>query len=278
MKRAGKIVVSTALAASMCLSLTGCSKAAKECKELGTEFIENSFEREIEDMADVCSDDDEALSLLAPYGVDSDAINLLLERATVTAGKASVKKDGGTVVYTITLPDYDAALAEDPEDIDEFEDILDDLSDTVDIEITLEFVNKRDNWVIDNYEDFIEDFYEELYDIDFGFQSEYEDWVDHENWWSSDNGIYSSGRSYIDLDITIVDEHYGDEMTFTWKCFKDGTLIYTSGTLQDYGFLEQYCYASETSLNSDYFPSGSYTITLYDANGVEFYSSTCTVR
>ncbi len=278
MKKAAKVAVSTALVASMCLGMTGCSKAAKECTELGTEFIENSFAREIEDMADVCSDDDEALELLAPYGVESEAIDLLLDRATVTAGKASVKKDGGTVLFTISLPDYESALDEDPEDIDEFEDLLDDAEGTVDIEITLEFVNKRDNWLIDNYEDFIEDFYEELYDIDFGFQSEYEGWVNYENWWGASDGVYSGDRYYIDLDLTIVDEHYDEDMTFTWKCFKDGTLIYTSGTETDYGFLEQYCYAEDTSLGAEYFPSGNYTITMYDSNGVEFYSSTCTVQ
>ncbi|MBR1797842.1 MAG: hypothetical protein IJ757_07540 [Clostridiales bacterium] len=278
MKKTAKIAVSTVLVASMCIGMTGCSKAAKECKELGTEFIENAIDREVEDMADVCSDDDEALELLAPYAVENEAIDLLLERATVTAGKASVKKDGGTVVYTITLPDYEAALDEDPEDIDEFEDLLDDVSDTIDIEITLEFINKRDNWLIDNYEDFVEDFYEELYDIDFGFQSEYEGWVDHDNWWGATNNEYTGDRYYIDLDVSIVSDHYSDDMTFTWRCYKDGSLIYTSGTISDYGFLEQYCYADETSLNVEYFPAGSYTIALYDSNGVEFWSSTCTVR
>ncbi|MCR5592367.1 MAG: hypothetical protein K6F79_01280 [Saccharofermentans sp.] len=93
-------------------------------------------------MAELCEDEDDALAALNPYASDNDPIDAILERASVTAGKASFKKDGGSVVFTITLPDYDAALDDDPEDIDEFEDALDQ-ADTIDIEVTLEFVNKK---------------------------------------------------------------------------------------------------------------------------------------
>lgn len=278
MKRVEKTLVASVLVASMCISLTGCSAGAKECKELGTEFLEAALGREVEDMADLCSDDDEAIELFAPYEAGYDPVDLILERAEISAGKASFKGDEGSIIFTISLPDYEAAIDEEPDDLDEFEDLLDDSEDTIDLEITLEFVKDKDDWLIDNYEDFVEDFYEELYDIDFGFQSEYEGWVDHDNWWGSDSGVYTGDRSYIDLDVTIIDDLYWEDMTFSWQCFMDGTLIYTSGTISDYGFLEQYCYASETSLGTDYFPAGTYTITLYDSNGVEFWSSTCEVR
>lgn len=277
MKKSSRIVISSVLIASMCIGLTGC-KSAKFCKEAGEGFIAAVLDKDLSDITDYCTDDDEAAVLFAPYMNDNDPVDLLLERAEVKAGKASVKKDSGSVVFTITLPDYDAVLDEDPEDIDEFEDLLDEMTDTIDMEVTLEFKNKRDEWLVDNYDEFIEDFLEELYDIDFGFQSEYEGWIDHDNWWGASDGVYTGDRSYIDLDVTIIDEHYGDDMTFTWKCFKDGTLIYTSGTVNDYGFLEQYCYCEQSSIGSYYFPAGTYTITLYDSNGVEFHSSTCTVR
>jgi len=275
MKKACKTIIASAIIASMALSTTGCSKGAKECKEAGTQFLEAALEREIEDMAELCEDEDDALRALAPYAASYDPVDAILERATIEAGKASVKKDEGTVVFTITLPDYDAALDEDPDDVDDFEDALDEAG-TIEIEITLEFVNKRDNWVIDNAEDFVEDFYEELYDIDFGFTSEYDGWVNSENWWGADGSVYSSGRSYLDLDLNIVDEHYYDDMEYYFQVYQDGSLLYTSRDYNDYGFLEHYCYAEDCGLDS--FPSGSYTFVLYDSNGVEFYRSTCTVQ
>lgn len=276
MKKASKVLIASTLVASMALSMTGCSAAAKECKEIGTEFIEAAFDREIEDMAELCEDEDDALTALAAYAADYDPVNAILDRATVEAGKASVKKDGGEVVFVITVPDYDAALDGDPEDCDEFEDLLDE-ADTIEIEVTLEFVNKRDNWVINNVEDFVEDFYEELYGIDFGFESIYEGWIASENWWGADGTVYGSGRSYLDLDLNITGDHYYDDMEYYFVVYKDGTLIFTSRDYNDYGFLENYCYAEDTNLGSS-FPSGSYTFVLYDQNDVEFYRSTCTVQ
>lgn len=275
MKKASKTLIAATLIASMALGTTGCSKGAKECKEAGTEFLEAALEREVEDMAELCEDEDDALLALAPYAASYDPVDAILERATIEAGKASVKKDEGTVVFTITLPDYDAALDEDPDDLDDFEDALD-AAGTIELEITLEFVNKRDNWVIDNVEDFVEDFYEELYDIDFGFTSEYDGWIDHENWWGADGTVYSTGRSYLDLDLSVCDDHYYDDMEYYFQVYQDGSLLYTSRDYNDYGFLENYCYAEDCGLGS--FPSGSYTFVLYDSNGVEFYRSTCTVQ
>ncbi len=225
MKKTGKTLVASVLIVSMCLSMSGCSKAAKECKEMGTEFIELAFSREIDDMADLCEDDDEALAAFAPYASEYDSVDALLDRATVEAGKADFKKDNGSVVFTITLPDYDAALDEEPEDCDEFEDLLDE-ADTVEIEVTLEFVNKRDKWYIDNFDDFVEDFYEELYDIDFGFESEYEGWIATENWWGADGSVYSGSRYYLDLDLNIVSDYYSNEMRYYFVVYK--TVILSS--------------------------------------------------
>lgn len=276
MKKAGKTLVASVLIASMCLSMSGCSKAAKECKEMGTQFIELAFDREIDDMADLCEDDDEALAAFAPYASDYDPVDALLDRATVEAGKADFKKDNGSVVFTITLPDYDAALDEEPEDCDEFEELLDEAG-TVEIEVTLEFVNKRDKWYIDNFDDFVEDFYEELYDIDFGFESEYEGWIATENWWGADGSVYSGSRYYLDLDLNIVSEYYSNEMRYYFVVYKDGNLIFTSNIYTDSGFLENYCYAEDCNFG-EYFPTGAYTFVLYDSNDVEFYRSTCTVE
>lgn len=278
MKNVSKTLAASVLAVSMCIGLTGCFGASKKCKEAGLEFMDLALGKEVEDMADMCTDDDEALACFGPYAADNEAVDLLLERATVEYTSNS-KKDGKiTIVYTVTLPDYDAAIDEDPEDIDEFEDLLDEVEGTVEIEVSLVFTEKRDEWLIDNYDDFVEDFYDELYGIDFGFQSEYEGWVATENWWGADGTVYSGDRYYLDLDLNITNEHYNDQMVYTFKVFCGGNLIYTSSSITDSGFLENYCYNDDTSLGVEYFPAGSYTFVLYDSNGVEFYSSTCTVE
>lgn len=278
MKKVIKSLIASCLVASMCMGMTGCMGASKKCKEAGLEFIQLAFDKEFEDMADMCSDDDEALEYFAPYDGEYEPVDMLLERATVEYSSNS-KKDGKvTVVFNVEVPDYDAVLDEDPEDIDDYEDLLDETTDTVSFEVSLVFVEKKDEWLVDNYDDFVEDLYGELYGIDFGFQSEYDGWVASENWWGADGTVYSANRSYLDLDLTMTDEHYYDDVVYTFQVYKSGSLIYTSNTITDYGFLENYCYCENTNLGSEFFPSGAYTFVLYDAQGVEFYTSTCTVQ
>ena len=104
------------------------------------------IERDAEDMAELCSDEDEAVAIFTPYCGDMEAVEAVLSRATFEAGKPACKtKDKkGEIEYTITLPDYESCLDEDPEDVDELEDLLDDTKDTIEMKVTLEFKLKKD--------------------------------------------------------------------------------------------------------------------------------------
>ena len=276
MKKATKVFTSLILVGSMCMSLTSCFGASKAVKEAATEFMEAALERDIDDMADLCTDDDEAYMYLGAYVTEFDPVDALLERAEFSIGKITVKKDKATAEVTVTFPDYEAALDGDPEDVDEFEALLDDQKKTVDITFELDLKEKKDEWLVDSPEDFAEDFYGELYDIDFGFCSEYEGWVDHHNWYGSDNDVYSSSRSSLNLEIYMSDEHYSETVNFYFSVLHDGSVIYNSGNRTDSGFIDNYCYQSDVGVNN--WESGSYTFVFYDSNDVEFYRATCSVN
>lgn len=278
MKKVCKTLLATAVVASMSLCVTGCFGAAKELKQLSEQFVEAAIAKEFDDMADLCEDDDDAEIMLSPYDNDFDPVDAILERATYSIGKAEVKKDEGSVVVTITIPDYDSVIG-DADDADDFEDALDD-ADTIDIEVTLEFEKDGDDWVITNLDDFLADFYGEFYSEDFEFESDYEGWVASENWWASDNGTYSSSTSYFDLDLNIASEYYYEDMSYSFRVYdSDGVLVFVKENITDYGFLENYAYFSDSGCAYlDSYPSGTYTFVLYDSNDAEFYRSSCSVR
>ena len=290
MKKTTKTVISSLLALSVMAGATGCSlfdKAAKECQEVGDEFVKAALEREISDMIDLCEDEDDATAALGQYEAEDEAIDLILEKAEFEAGKAECKtKDGkGKIDYTITLPDYDAALDEEPEDVDDFEDCLAEVEDTVEINVTLEFkLNKKDKWQISNPDEFAEDFFGELDEIDFPFGSDYEDMIDYVDWWWDDgNGTYTDTSS-IELDIIPKTEYqsYDVMWEFYYEVYNEGgtNLIYTSTNKTDSGaYIEAYFYYYDVSEWSDmwYMPADTYKIVFYDLDGHEIAEDTCTV-
>ena len=282
MKRNVKCVVSTVLTASMVMSVASCSlfdKAGKLCTEVGDEFMKAALERDLEDMVDLCSDEDDATEALEVYTFDNDPVQALLDRASFEAGKPECKtKDKkGKIVYTVTLPDYDAALDEDPEDVDEFEDILDDIKDTVEIEVTLEFkLDKKDNWVIDNPEDVAEDLFAELFDVNYGFESYLTAHIDHGYFYGASNDVYTNVGT---LDYDLYFDTY-DDFDYSFDVVYNGSVIFTeSGS--DYGSVWCYCSYYETSIydsGNSYFPAGNYTYNIYDGDGALIVSATVTVE
>lgn len=280
MNKKVKATVSCMLIASMAVGSTACSKAAKECKELGTEFIECALDREIEDMIDMCEDEDEATDALSMYASENDAIDALLERATIKPGKVTVKKDEATAAFTIEFPDWDAALDEDPDDVDEFEDILDEIKETVTIEVSIEFEqNKKGKWEVVNPDDFAEDFFEELYDIDFPFSSPLIEHISYTRWYyyddttSSGMVIYDSTSDEINLDIGFDDDSYNRQVYY--KVYKDGRLVFTSEMGHRMGYFHYY---DDNDSSNGYVSSGNYTIEFLDQDGRVIYSDSCIVQ
>ena len=276
MKKVTKAVVSAVLATSMMFGMTSCSlfdKAGKQCKEVGDEFMKALIERDAEDMAELCSDEDEAVAIFTPYCGDMEAVEAVLSRATFEAGKPACKtKDKkGEIEYTITLPDYESCLDEDPEDVDELEDLLDDTKDTIEIKVTLEFKLKKDDWLIDNAEDIAEDVFEEILDTDWGFESPLVGMIDHYYFYGSDEGFYDSPYC-LDLDIYFT-QSVNEDVSF--DVVYNGNVVYSERTYAgNYAFC--YCYSDELEGMSD-FEDGEYTYNVYDSNGALICSATCSV-
>ena len=103
MKKATKVFTSLILVGSMCMSLTSCFGASKAVKEAATEFMEAALERDIDDMADLCTDDDEAYMYLGAYVTEFDPVDALLERAEFSIGKITVKKGTRKGLYTLKV-------------------------------------------------------------------------------------------------------------------------------------------------------------------------------
>lgn len=287
-----KKVVSTILVASMAMaSMSGCSlfdKANKECLALGDEFMDAVLSCDADDIAELTVDEDEALDILADYSLDSEFLVAVLDNATFEAGSknCSTKKGEGEIEYTITIPDYEEALDEDPEDMDELIDLLEDV-DTIEITTTIEFeLGKKDKWYVSNIEDILDDVMGDILDTDLPFAN-YEDLIDYVNWYWTDSGsdtYYSTWNSMVELDIWTTDEGAMEAPSWNlrYDVYYNGNRIiensdnyYVSSTGS---YIETYCDAEDVP-GFDYngMPVGTYRIVIMDNNGIVLADSTCNV-
>lgn len=159
------------LSVSMCLGLVGCSKDARECKANGKAFMEAALACDFDEMCDYC--DDEAQRFVrgtkdmheATYrNISRDMINVLED--ILSEGKVKVDSvDEGssriTVTYIVTIPDPDEILDAVQDGMD-FDETIDEVSDTADYEVELIFVNRHNEWLIADIEEYV-DFYTEIY-------------------------------------------------------------------------------------------------------------------
>ncbi len=288
-----KKVISTILVASMAMaSMAGCSlfdKANKECLAVGDDFIDAVLSCDADDIAELTDDEDDALEILADYALDSEFLVAVLENATFEAGSknCSTKKGEGEIEYTITIPDYEEALDEDPEDMDELIDLLEDV-DTIEITTTVEFeLGKKDKWYVTNIEDVLDDIMGDILDTDLPFAN-YDDLIDYIHWYYTDSGddtYYSSWNSMVELDIWTTEE--GAQEAPNWDLHYD---VYYNGNRIIEGsediyvsmtgsYIETYCYAEDVPGGSSSYgmPVGNYRIVIMDNNGIVLADSTCNV-
>ncbi|MCQ2516203.1 MAG: hypothetical protein MJ094_05005 [Saccharofermentans sp.] len=287
-----KKILSTVIVASMALaSMSGCSlfdKANKECTELGDNFMDAILSCDADDIAELTIDEDEALEILADYALDNEFLVAILDNASFEAGSksCSTKKGEGEIEYTVIIPDYEEALDEDPEDMDELIDLLEDV-DTIEITTTIEFeLGKKDKWYVSNIEDVLDDIMGDILDTELPFAN-YDELIDHVNWYWTDSGndtYYSTWNSMVELDIWTTSE--GALEAASWNLHYDvyynGNLIIensdnyyvsSSGT-----YIETYCDEEDVpSYSGDGMPVGTYRIVVMDNNGCVLADSTCTV-
>ena len=261
MKKTLRSIISCTIVLGSLFSMTSCGlfdKAKKQCTEVGNEFVEAAISMDFEDCVELCIDEDEAVGLLAFS--DKQITEAILENATYKADSksadCSTKDEEGSIDYIVTVPDFEAALDEDPEDFDEFCDILEEVEGTIDITFTIEFELDDDEWFVSNPDDICNDFLMEVTDIGADF-SNYDELVDEFQWWLE--------SSYgLELDLISLDTNYVWEFYFTVS--HGGELIYTSEELTDTGYyIEAYFYPEDIGVSE--FEPGEYTIAFYDVSG-----------
>ena len=176
--------VSLILAASMVLSLTGCSGRKKAIFEATDSYAQALISGDIDDLADLMEDDDEFEEEIERY-MDryaknedlEDVFDYILENTTYEIDKksAAVSDKKAIIKITFTMPDYMCAY-EDLDDDDDADDFLDALEDAEDETVTfsqkIEFKLVKDEWKIvdDDFENTLEfyEFYQEISDLGFG--------------------------------------------------------------------------------------------------------------
>ena len=146
-------------------------------------------------------------------------------------------------------------MDEEPEDKDEFIDILADTEETKEYIVTLEFEFDDEEWFISNPEDFKEDFYDKVSDNDIQFVN-YEELVNCVAW-------YNDSNEGIELYIVAIDEDFVFE--FYYVVTYNTEVVYTSDSQTESGYYIGASFTPEM-INADYLPAGSYTITFYALN------------
>lgn len=176
--------VSLILAASMVLSLTGCSGRKKAIFEATDSYAQALISGDIDDLADLMEDDDkfeeEIERYMDRYAKNEDLEDLfdyILENTTYEIDKksAAVTDKKAIIKITFTMPDYMCAY-EDLDNDDDADDFLDALEDAEDETVTfsqkIEFKLVKDEWKIvdDDFENTLEfyEFYQEISDLGFG--------------------------------------------------------------------------------------------------------------
>lgn len=273
-------VLSAILSMAMVASLASCSlfdKAGEECQAVGDEFIETalSFD-DVEDLADFVIEDDEDFEDWDVPNLDADeeCVSEILAASSFEADKKSIdcstKDEEGTITYIVTMPDYDAIMDEDPEDADEFIDMIEDCEDVIEVEVTLEFELEDEEWRVSNVEDALTDLYDDLFSSDVSFLPSFAQAIDYLDWYyGGDNS------TCLELDIWKTDEGYEvdfSDCTFELYNQNGGNLIYSDYVYDGGSFTEAKVYADDvasqlTLEEGNYFPADTYRIAYLDPNG-----------
>lgn len=228
----------------------------------------------------------------ATYGDDYEAIcNAIASTLSYEIDEESVesskKNAEASVNVTYSVVDYDAVyddVTNDGGDVDAFIDALKaDDAETNEISITLELVLEDEEWLVEDKDgkdlQKVYAFYIDAFDLTF--TPPLADYIDYTEWYYSDSGVYTNFDE-IELDIIPLE---GDGTSITWEFYyeyyRDGNLIYTSGTCTDQGYwIEAYYgpyYDDAAEMENGYLVAGDYRCIIYDLSGNVLADSTCTV-
>lgn len=109
-----------------------------------------------------------------------------------------------------------------------------------------------------------------------------EQYIDHIEWYFSWDDVYTN-VDQIELDIIPTDMGQNIDWEFTYEYYRDGELIFTSGTCDDRGYWIEAYYGPDYDPNAELnrygnLVAGEYRCIMYDLDGNVLADSTCTVE
>ena len=290
-------VISTVLSASMLLSMTSCSlfdKSAEEVTAAADSFCSELVKAKASKVFDLCYDFDEDNEELYTNAFSNtaslDGVEFDEDYTTVFSAiqstfsyeideesvESSAKNKEGKIDATISLVDYESVMSNEDnlKDADTLAAAISDCEDTIDFDVTLEFVKDEDSWLVENYEDIFDDFFA-YQDAEFDFSANFIDLIDYTDWYCDDGFDYYENVSMIEFDIWILSEGTSEDWSvLSYDVYYEGTNVYSAPVDAYVSYIEcpYYCSASE-----EYVAAGSYQIDVKDPDGNIIASGTCTV-
>lgn len=155
-------IIAAVLAASLALSLTGCDSDNENVIKAAEDYAEALISLDVDDIAGLMEDEDEAAEELARIeeicDADpdlEDAFAAVSESMTYEIDDKSVvssKKDKeASVDIVFTLADYEAIheeIEDEDGDLEAYIDALGDPDETVEVKVTVKFVLVKDKWLV----------------------------------------------------------------------------------------------------------------------------------
>jgi len=269
----------SAVALSMIVSMTGCSllgggKAKEEVISAADSFASNVCNLKASKVtgavADIDDDTVEGIEFAFSYISSDDVLSAIAGTLAYEIDEDSVevdsKKGEASVDVVFTYVDADSVyddVINDGGDEDAFIDALGDCDDVVEVETTIEFVLEDDEWLVDDSElDCLEDVFA-FCEAEYEFGTDFMEVYNGYSWYAADSDDTYTNAYYINFWATYDSSNITEYPEFYFTVEHDGSLVYTSETSYS---CDCYFYASDYT-GDDYLPEGSYTITLYLADG-----------
>ncbi|MFA6337573.1 MAG: hypothetical protein WCX26_02505 [Saccharofermentanales bacterium] len=298
MKKGIKRIIAVVLSASMLLSLTACfDKSKEEVLDVADDVASAFADKDADAIADLTAEaEDEDITVLQEildfegfYDEETAAVlkaigDSITYEIDEESAEATKKSEEGSVDVVFTMVDYESVLENEDNlvDVDTCVAAIEDCEDTIDVEVTFDFVLDGEDWLLSDFTQVTEELYEYMM-IDVSFSPRLDEMVDSLVWWAADaDGSYTNADT-IELDILPTEE--GSSYDITWEFYYEvyfsNSLVYTSETCTDSGsYIEAYygtSYSGASVSDDGYLSAGSYTITFYTLDGTQLATSSVNV-
>ena len=200
---------------------------------------------------------------------------------------SSRKNEEGSINVEFSMVDYDAvyrSMQDCPDEASFIEAVTAEDAERIVLGQTLDLVLENDVWLVEdpnlNRVFSVYEFYSDA--LSYTFIPRLFDYIDHDVWYYSENGVYSNVNT-IELDIIPTDAGSNILFEFTYEYYLNGQLIYTSDVCTDQGYWIESYYGPSIDANAQtdsngLLVAGEYECIVYDMAGRVLADSTCTVE